>query len=192
MKRVLLLSVAVLFVASLAWGQPVGGRIGIFVDAPSYSDCNLVESVGGPNLVYVVHYAKSQSNTSQFKVLDNWGAFDAGTNVGGNLFIASGPANSIYEGGTVTYVGCKPLPHLLVTLTIIPFAASGPCGGTLDIVADPVLPSGQIETVNCDGSTVEFAEGDRLSVNDDGSGCVCGPIIGTEETSWSRIKAMYK
>lgn len=192
MKKALILTLALVMCSSLAFAQN-GGHIGIYSDAPGYTDCNLVEAPGAPNLVYVVHNTAAQANTSQFKVDNNWGAFQAGENSGGNLFIASTLANTIYDGGTITYVGCKPLPHLLVTLTLIPFVPSGPCpgglAGALAVVPDPVLPSGQIEVVDCDGSTVWFATGGVLSVNDDGN-CQC--VVATEETSWSRIKAMYQ
>jgi hypothetical protein len=156
---------AVLCVAGLAWGQD-GGRIGIFSDNPGFSDCNLVETLGVPNNVYVVHYMRADANTTQFKVVNGWiGAFPGSEAYGGNLFIGSTAGNSIYEGGTITYVGCKPLPHLLVTLQFFLAGATAPCTSTLSVVPDPILASGQIEMVHCDGSTILFAGGDFVTIN---------------------------
>jgi hypothetical protein len=183
----------VLFV--LASFQPAlgqsGGHIGIFSDNPGFSECDLHEVVGVPNFAYVVHTNTYEASESQFKVQDNWGAFRAGEFYGGNLFLGSTESHSIYDGGWFVYVGCKPMPHLIVTLQIIPFLPTPSCLATLEVVPDPILPSGQIEVVDCE-STVRFATGGTLYVNPDPfRWCRC-PLIATEESTWSRVKALYR
>jgi hypothetical protein len=188
MKRVLLLSAAVLCVAALAWGQD-GGLIAIYSDNPGFSDCNLVETQGVPNNVYVVHSNRPTANTAQFKVENNWGAFPGAVSFGSNLWINSTPGNSIYEGGTITYGGCKNLPHLLATLQFFLAGETPACTATLTVVPDPTLASGEIETVLCDETTILYCAGGFLTINGDPIDCPCG--VGTEETSWSRVKALY-
>jgi hypothetical protein len=184
---------AIVFIALMMFAYPVlaqGGHIGIYSDNPGFSDCNLAEAFGPPMECYVVHTLIAQANTSQFKILNTWAAFPGSQSFGGNLFIGSTVGNSIYEGGTITYVGCKPLPHLLATLQ---FFFGGvfepPCTVGLTVVPDPILPSGQIEVVDCDGSTIHFATGGLLWINGNPIDCGCEPA--TEETTWSRVKALY-
>jgi hypothetical protein len=190
MKKVLILAVALVMSASLAAAQS-GGHIGLFSDNPGFSDCSIAEAFGPPMQVFCVHTTATQANTSQFKILNTWTSFPGAHLYGGNLFIGSTLANTIFDGGTVTYVGCKPLPHLLLTLEFF-FGGvfSNPCTVGLQVVPDPILPSGQIEVVDCDGSTIHFATGGTLFINGNPIDCPC--VVGTEETSWSRIKAMYQ
>jgi hypothetical protein len=167
-----------------------GGHISLYAGDPWSGDCNIIEAFGPPMEVYVVHSTAVQANTSQFKIQNNWAAFPGSQNFGGNLFIGSTVGNSIYEGGTITYVGCKPLPHLLITLQFFFGGVFSPaCTIGLQVVADPILPSGQIEVVDCDGSTIHFATGDFVYINGNTTDCPCA--FATEETSWSRVKALY-
>jgi hypothetical protein len=178
--------------AGPALGQD-GGHIGIFSDNPGFSDCGLVETLGVLNSVYVVHQMRTDAGTSQFKVDNNWPtAVPGGELYGGNLFIGSTPGNSIYEGGSITYGGCKPLPRLLVTLQFFLTQPSPICTYTLWVVPDPTLASGQIEVVDCVGSVL-FASAFGLTINTHPSIC---PVVmcfdAVEETSWSRVKALYQ
>ena len=55
MKKVLLLTVIVMFSASLVFAQ-AGGRIGIFADATgAVESCNIVDTGAGLLALYVVH-----------------------------------------------------------------------------------------------------------------------------------------
>jgi hypothetical protein len=184
---------ATLLVAPSLGGN--GGVIGIYSDWPDWYDCNVIEAMGPPMSVYVVHWGSltPSANTSQFMIQNNWTtAFPGAEQYGGNLFIGSTPGNTIYEGGTITYVGCKPLPHLLAELQFF-FSGvfSPPCTVGLLPVADPIVASGQIEVVHCDGSTILFATGSVMRINGNLFDCPTCPNA-TEETSWSRVKALYR
>lgn len=191
MKKVLILTAAVLMIASMAFAQ--GGRIALYADA-EWTDCNLVPTLFVSNSIYIVHELAPTANTSQFAVQDNVvssGAWlHAGVAWNNNLQLGE-----VYTGITVTYVGCKNLPYLIGTLSIIPTSDPGVCAGdagvAMEVVADPHLPSGNIEVVDCNGTDVWVADGGKLSVNDDGS-CPCLVPDATKETTWSNIKALYK
>jgi hypothetical protein len=187
------------------------------VDGSNVDDCNIIESPGPPMRVYVVHSPSPSgdvtANTSQFKIENNWAAFPGAVDFGPNLFIPSTAfPGDIYGGGTVTYVGCEPLPHLIATLD---FFFGGvfepPCERVLEVVPDPILASGQIEVVDCDGVTIHYATGGTLYANgvnpSEECPCFIGPggtdwaairaLLGTcdvdtEETGWGRVKALYR
>lgn len=182
MKKVLLLTLAIVMCAGLASAQS-GGHIGIYSDTPGYSDCNLSEALYVTNLVYVVHNTAAEGNTSQFMVAKTWGALDGAVSYGTNLNLGE-----FFTGVTITYVGCKPLPHLLGTIGSIPVAPTAPCTVAFEVVPDPALASGQIEVIDCSTNTL-FATGGKLTVAGDAS-CPC--VIATEESSWSKIKALYQ
>jgi hypothetical protein len=188
MRTWLITACCVAILASVVLAQ-TGGHIGIYSDNPGFSDCNLTEVVGQINAVYVAHTTTPNAWSAQLKIQDNWGAFPAGEHYSSNLFIPSTSSGLITDGGTVVYGGCRPLPHLVVMLLWAVQAPSGPCGGTLVVVPDPAVSSGQIEAVACDGVTALTATGGILIINR-AFGCPCD--VATEETSWSRIKAMYR
>lgn len=183
MKKVLILALAIVMSASLAFAQ--GGHIGLYSDSPGYSDCNLNEALFVSNTVYVVHTLAASGNTAQFKVVNNWpgpiaGAISWGTNL---------TLGDVYTGITVTYVGCKALPYLLGTMGFIPVAATPPCTATLEVVADPAVASGSVEVVDCNNNVL-LATGGLLTINGNQNDCPC--IIGTEQSNWSKIKNLYK
>jgi hypothetical protein len=178
--------------ATVAVHAQSGGHIGIYSDNPGFSDCSLYETVGVADEIYIVHVLAVEANTAQFRLIHNWtNASLAGVSFGANLHIGD-----IFAGVTVTYVGCKPLPHLLATLTFIPITATPGCR-VLEIVPDPALPSGEIEVVDCD-SNVLAANGGRMCINEYLC-CEIGPWpehcerpVAAEATTWSEIKALYR
>lgn len=183
MKKILILAAAIVMCASLASAQ-TGGHIGVYSDSPGYSDCNVVEQIYVTTTYYVVHTTAAESNTSQFMAVPNFGpGFPGAISYLGNLNLGD-----LYTGVTITYVGCKVLPHLLATVQHTNSALSAPCTVLMEIVPDPALASGQIETVDCD-SNPHFATGGKLTANGNET-CPC--VIGTETTNWSKVKALYQ
>jgi len=185
MKKVLILALAIVMSASLAFAQ-YGGQVSLYSDQ-AYSNCNLTEALFVSNTVYVVHDMAASGNTAQFKVVNNWpgpiaGAISWGTNL---------TLGDVYTGITVTYVGCKALPYLLGTMGFIPIAATPPCTATLQVVADPAVASGSVEVVDC-SSNVLLATGGLLTINGNPTDCPCVQEIATEQSNWSRIKNLYR
>lgn len=182
MKKVLILALAIVMSASMAFAQQ--GHIGLYSDNPGWSNCNLNEALYASNYVYVVHNTAVTGNTAQFKIVNSWVGPLAGPVSWGTNLTLGDP----YVGITVTYVGCKNLPYLLGSLAFIPLAPTPACTAYLEVVADPLVVSGSVETVGCD-FTVYLSTGGKLTVNGNET-CPC--FVGTEETNWSKIKALYQ
>lgn len=169
-----------------------GGHIGVYSDNPGFSDCELYEVLYATNSFYIVHVLLPEANTAQFMVVHNWdNAVVGSVDYYGNLQLGD-----MYTGVTVTYVGCKPLPHLLARLDFIPVSPTPDCT-FVRVLPDPSLPSGQVEVVDC-MSNVLHATGGYACVNTPQC-CECGQVpehcelpVATRETTWGAIKALYR
>jgi hypothetical protein len=186
MKKVLILAVAMVMCASLASAQS-GGHIGVYSDSPGYSDCNLVPALYAPNNVYVVHTMLPEANTATFRIQDDWASASI---IRGAPVINGLTLGDLFTGITVTYGGCQALPYLIATIPYTPIAATPECFYALEVLPSPTVGSGQIEIVLCDGSTTVFATGGKLTVNGNET-CPCLEVA-TQETNWSKIKALYQ
>lgn len=183
-------AILLLLAAAPALAQQ-GGLIGIYPDNPGFMECNLTETVGVSNYVYVVHTIYPEATQSQFMLLHNWvEAALVGVDYGTNLHVGD-----IFTGVIVMYGGCKPLPHLLVTITFLPTAATQGCR-LFQVLADPATFSGSIETVDCQGNTL-IGAGGLMCVNEPLC-CIsadpydCQPPLASEQSTWSRVKALYR
>lgn len=185
---------AVLLLAGGALAQS-GGSIGLYSDNPGFSDCNLVETVGVVNSIYVVHVLMPEATSCRFRVVHNWHqATVLSTDYHTNL-----TSGNIYTGTTITYPGCEPLPYLVATLQLLPTAPAPPCQVYLYAVPDPAAASGQIEVVDC-GGTTWFATVGGLTVNGNEVDCPCFLIgeyplpdwVATEATTWGAVKSLYR
>lgn len=190
LMRVLFVVVALTACAAAATAQP-GGYIGLFSDAPGYSDCNLVEMLYATNTIYIVHTLASSGNSAQFKIVNGW----QGPIAGPINFYSNLTLGDVYTGIAVTYVGCKALPYLLGTLSFIPVTPTPPCTAWFWVVPDPAVESGEIEVVDCNYNRLT-ASGGNLSVNGTLQ-CqyLCGgygPPVPTDATSWGKVKASYR
>lgn len=186
MKKVLILAMAIVMCAGLAFAQD-GGHIGLYSDM-GWTDCNLDDtSALYTNVnVYIVHTDAVEGNTSEFAVNRTWPTANAGTaDFGGNLVLGA-----LETGIVITYVGCKALPHLLATWPQFIFGQAPACTQGMEVVPSPLVQSGsgQIEVVDCN-STIHFGTGGILTVNGDDS-CPCS--VATQESNWSKIKALYQ
>lgn len=191
--RITAIALAIALSAGTASAQGYGGHIGLYSDSPGYSDCNLTEAIYVTNSIYVVHTVVAQAYTAQFAVIHNWDNTIVGSvSYEGNLAVGD-----IYEGVTVTYIGCQPLPHLLAVLRFIPLSPTPECT-FLVVVPDPAVASGQIEVVDCD-SNVLYATGGYACINmplccviGGGIPDYCELPVATEATTWGQVKALYR
>jgi hypothetical protein len=100
-----------------------------------------------------------------------------------------GSTHDSHAGLTVAFGGCKDLPLYLGSMS---FAASGsqPCCH-YDVL--PGLPAtvNQLRIVDCDYNPVVIPY-TSVTINPNAA-CPCGMgPVATEETSWSRLKALYR
>lgn len=189
MKKILILALAMVMSASVVYAQ-AGGMIGIYSDDGTWADCNL--SPGAPYAnysVYIVHTLAPTANSSQWKMTAN--IVGAPLNEGAANWYSNVTLGDIHTGITVTYVGCKALPYLLCSVPYFYYGTPGAdplCAYSLVIEADPGAETGQVESVDC-GLVKQVAVGGTLTFFDD-TDCSCATA--TEETNWSKIKALYR
>lgn len=181
MKRIVLVSIALLAFASAAFGQ---GVVMLYSD-PGFTTC---DATPAPGLftVYVVHEVTNGAKAVQFKLEENTG--------GSLLYIADQPQFPLVIGNSqtgiaVSYGGCFNNQINAVNILYQVLSAPPVCSG-MTTVADPNAPTGEIEATNCN-DVKTFPNGAFLSFSDDGT-CLCGEIVPIEETNWGRVKALYQ
>ncbi len=189
MKRILLLTVAVLCLAVLAFAQADDvGSIDIFSDG-AFTSCNVTDA-SGLVPVYVVHtHAGDGAAASQWKldmgnvVMTFVGSFSPYATVIGTPL----------EGVSVAYGSCISDPNnLIMTVNFIGVGASPTCS-IMSIVPDPVALSGMVEIVDCTPEPngpfkITLEKGGQARVNPDLS---CDCTVPVRETTWGGIKALY-
>jgi len=180
MKKVLLLTMALLVVSSMAFAQ--AGYLGIY-DTPDGGNCDLVNIPVNVATFYVVHHATVSTGAQ-------WMA----ENLNPSLLLLTSAVNPAFvsvgdpaTGVSVGYGGCLRGPIHVYTLTY--FNQAFETCIPLSIVADPLAISGKIEVYDC-AFNMHVANGETSYLNGDGS-CPCLIPLPTEETSWGRVKALY-
>ena len=123
---------------------------------------------------------------SQFKIEQNGTNWTWITDQLQNGTVNTGTTN---VGGSFAYGGCSSGSISFVNVLYQGSGTAGVCS-FLQVVASPVAVSGDIEAVDCEDA--KFSAGDsKVTVNPDVD-CVCGNPISSQETNWSRIKALYQ
>ena len=182
MKRIVLVSIALLAFATAAFAQP--GAVLLWDDL-AFTSCDAV-SPAGVLTVYVTHEGHPGAKAVQYALSEDTGGsiiYLADVN---NFALVIGNSQA---GIAVSYGGCVAgqihVQNVLYSVISNPTACTG-----ITVVPDPAAPSGGIEGVNCADVKVQ-PNGSFLSFNDDGS-CQCGEIVPVEATSWGRLKALYE
>jgi len=183
MKRSVLIAIALISIASLAFGQ--AGSIGVFPTAEA-TDCNFVDA-GGLVQVYFVHVNHTGATASQW-MLDLGGL--PWTHLGDLWNTATSIGTSI-GGVSLGYGACYAAPFVMGSANF--FGTVAPACSRITIVADPLAPTGGIEGVDCllppDGPNKNVPTGGTGIVNGDET-CNCN--VPVEDTTWGGIKALYK
>jgi hypothetical protein len=179
MKRVVFLTVAALFAASMVFAQQ--GSIGIFRDTAG-TNCTLLDAAPGLTPYYVVQVNTTGSSACAFaapkpaclaaQYLSDTGVWPV--SLGNSQTLAS-----------VGYGACKIGNVHVLTLNYFTMGATAPCCRYF-ITAGTAL-SGQIETVDCVGN-LYFVTGGQGIVNSNGT-CLCN--VPVEDTTWGGVKALY-
>jgi len=189
MQRFVIVCVTVLLASAPALADAPGGLVGVYTDLTG-GDCSLVEQLFTINSVWVVHRTGPAAQGARLKVAHNWTAIfvQASYPV---IYVVDPP--DIFAGGFFGYGGCKTPPQWIARLDFLPTIATPPCTVEFHAVADPAAVSGSIEVVDCSGNTV-LADPDYswIVINMDET-CTChvDPVI-IDESTWSRIKALYR
>lgn len=184
MKRIVLLSLSVLVVASTAFAQNPG-TIKIFNAQDPTSDCRLTDAPGVVT-AYVYHVGSDGTTASQWALQSNGGAaltWLADTN---QFPLVIGNTQS---GIAFSYGACLSGDIHLTNVLYSGAGLSTPCS-TIDVVNDPNAPSGNIEGVDCSAVKV-FPAGEGAIIGGDNATCPC-VFTPVETKSWGAIKALYE
>lgn len=182
MKKVLVLTLAIVVSASMAFAQ--GGQIGTFADTQG-NDCNVSTAVPGLVTVRVVHLNAPGVTASQFKA--TMPACAAPT-----IWLSDTPVFAVTIGNSqsgvaIGYGACNATPLHILSISLFAQGAFSTCC-VWPVTPDPAVPSGKIEVVDCGGQLI-YGSGLNGLLNGDAT-CSCASVP-TEETSWGAVKALY-
>ena len=186
MKRILLLTVAMLACASLAFAQ--GGTIGVFADNAG-TNCSLTATAFS-TAAFIVHFNSTVKGV-QFKAPEpmcftGWTLLSAGVNS------SAVPVGDFRNGLAMGFANCQASPLLCVSLTYYDIAGGGQGGGSATACCEwPVLASaesGLIEIVDCSDALVYGTGQSGIFASSDL--CPCG-ISPTENSTWGKVKSLY-
>jgi hypothetical protein len=181
MKKTLLITLVLMVSASMAFAQ--GGSIGIFGDTGGTS-CNITDAAPGLLSIYLVHVNTPGATASQFA------APTPACMVGAQYLSQASPfavvIGNSQTGVAIGYGACYTGPVLVLTLSYFAGGTSSPCC-YFQVVPDPLVPSGQIEVVDC-AENLLFATGGVGIVNADAT-CLCD--VPTQDTTWGKVKSLF-
>jgi hypothetical protein len=178
MKKVLLLSLAIMMVASYAMADDIG----VYTDQAG-TNCEFVASAIAPVTVYVVHRAQNGTTGSQFKVVNTTSWSFSASVLGG--FLAIGDA---FTDLSLAYGGCLPGPVAAVALNGFSFPFPGDPCMQLSVVAAP----NKVGVISVDCNFAELpATGGKLVINANAT-CPCVEPNATEPSTWGKVKSLYR
>jgi hypothetical protein len=184
MKRVVLLTFAVVAMTFvLAQAQGVGS-VGIFSDAGATS-CNIDDDAVNPKNVYIVNVNATGGSKGCLFALDMDPTITLSYVFDFSSFLKIGDA---LNGVSVAYGGC--LTGDILALTVVfNSAGTSPACGLMSIVPDPTQGGGQVILSDCATQNVAIGPvAGQARVNADGT-CLCN--VPVQESSWGKIKALY-
>lgn len=195
MKKTLLLALAILMCASLAFGQ--GGNINPYWDIGG-TNCYLT-TASGLCYTYVFHEGIPAANASQWvlTLLGGWsGAYIAyGTAPYLNILSGGvlGPLNPM-GGISIAYGNplCEGLSTLICTVTWFCSGFEPLCSG-VQVTPDPLASIAAVEVRDCANVAVPAGGGSAYVDASGGSGGCgqCAPPIPVQEQTWGQIKSLY-
>jgi hypothetical protein len=181
MKKALLLTVAIMCAATVAFGQ--AGTIGLYADAAG-ADCHIPDTVAGLYTVYAVHTNTAGATASQ------WAAPLPSCYLG--IWLSDTPVYAVTIGNSqsgvaIGYGVCLAGPIHVLSISLFNQALTGSCCAWT-VIPDPNVPSGQIEVVDCVNALL-YGTGFTSYINGNINDCPC--TVGTEETTWGAVKSIY-
>ncbi|MFQ5510369.1 MAG: hypothetical protein ACE5EO_00840 [Candidatus Krumholzibacteriia bacterium] len=186
MKKVILLTTVMLFGASLAFGQ--AGVIGTYGD-PGAADCNVVDAAPGLLSIFVVHTLSPGASASQFRAQTPLCMSTTGAVYLSDTAVYAVTVGNSQTGVAIGYGTCVASPNHVLTIN---YFASGStplcCAFVVD--ADPNVPSGEVEVVDC-ANNLLIGAGRTNTVNGTPQNCDCN-LIPVEESTWGQVKSLYE
>lgn len=163
-KLTLLLLWSVVSIPGLAFCQ--AGTIGLWAD-PSFIDCNLEDRALGLVTVYVAHQFTPGARGSRFLLTQGPGVTLQYVTFTSPYTAYGDPCTGIcLDYGECVTDGT----FLILTVNYFGIATTSECS-RIEVNADPAVPSGTVEVLDCEGNVL-MGTGGILMVNADGA-CSC-------------------
>jgi len=183
MKRLFLITLVAVFSASVAAAQV--GNIGLFADNAG-ADCNIVDNAVGLKPIYVVHVNAANVSAVQFSAVVP-ACF--GASFLSDTAVWPVTVGNSQTGVAVGYGVCLSSPIHVLTINVFAQGLASTCC-QMTVAPHSAASSGEIEVVDCANDLFLLGTiGGTVTINPDGS-CMCS--IGTEETTWGQVKALYQ
>ena len=184
MRKILLMTFAILTIAGAALAQVQAGSIGIFADV-SGSVCNIPDAAPGLCEVYVVHTNAVSVDASEWALTDPACIMASFLADSSPFAVYIGLSPFLPNGKSVGYAMCiGGAPILVATLSYF-------CGGTTTACCfHEVVPHGivgALQVSDCNSNLVPAAGGGARWNPD--SGCMCNVLV--HESTWGGIKEMF-
>jgi hypothetical protein len=177
----LIIAATLVFGTSLAFAQ--AGTIGIYGD-PGGTLCELEDATPGLCSYYVVHVLTPGATAAQFSAPAP--ACFAGPYLS-DTAVFPVTIGSSQTGVAIGYGTCVVGPAHILTINYFCQGLTGNCC-EYAILADPNVPSGEIEVVDCTSGLL-FANGGHAVVNADGT---CDCTNASEESTWGKVKSLFE
>jgi hypothetical protein len=148
-------------------------------------NCNVFDNVPQIINIYVFHMFAPAVSGSQFRVSPFNGALLLYLTEM-SPFVAIKGNSQI--GVSIGYQGCFSTPLHILTITYFGQAISPPCSH-LQVVPPRLAKPPGILALDC-ASTIRFATGGDIVINPVTPTCTCNSPV--EETTWGKVKALYR
>jgi hypothetical protein len=188
MKKLLVTAIVLAVTASVALAQQTDERIGLFSDIGG-TDCTITDQVPGLVAIYAVNINTNGTTACQFRAT-------APACIGTGSWLSDTAVfpvtvNNSQVGVAVGYGTCQVAPIHVLTINFFLQGTSDTCC-VYPVTPDPSVPSGEIEFVDCLNNLL-FGKGQSGMINAFRPECACDQFsVPAENTSWGRIKEMYR
>lgn len=182
MAKSLTICLAILLCAGVAHGQ--AGHVSCYDDSLGMDTC-FWDSFPGIRDVYVIHKATPGATASQWMVVNN--------GMQCTYLSESSPlvkVGSAFSGISVSYGGCLPGDIVLLKITFYCLGSTPNCA-YLEVVGDPITPTGMVEVIDCSSQKL-LGVGGRMYVNPDATCNYDWCVFPVEGSSWGRVKSLYR
>jgi hypothetical protein len=171
---------------SLASAQ-MAGEVGLYAD-PLGGSCFITDAAPGLLPIYAVHVWSPGASAIQFSAV--MPACMVGASFLSDTSVYPVTIGNSQNGVAIGYGACIASPNNVLIINYFVSGLTTACC-ELPVGPDPNVPSGSIEVVDCDSQLITGVEGLSGMVNGNPTDCECDPAVGTEESTWGKVKALY-